>query len=176
MQQIPLSDLQIPLGRLVEWIPAYPAHRAFAHRHATLNQRKYFAAALLAREEKAPGTNWIGVTFTIAGQLDEEALEKALNVFVQRHDVLRWTFELHKEGLRCHRIQDSDLMLQRADLGWFASCDALREFLQGRFNTEVSPLSWPLIRMGSAIAETQTTVYVVCPRIAQRAVTSSQPA
>ncbi len=165
MQQIPLSDLPVIPGRLVEWLPTLPKHRSEAHRRATFNQQKHFAAALLAREEKAPGTNWIGVTFTIPGQLDEEALEKAFNVFVHRHEVLQCTFEPHEDGLRCHRIQDSDLVLERSQLGWFASCDTLLQYLEGRFNAAFSPLSWPLIRMGAVIAEPQTTVYVVCDHI-----------
>lgn len=96
MFQIPLSDLDIAPGHVVEW-RLRPPRRGFAdaalpHKPASYNQAKHFAAAIAGRKLRVSENYWVAMTFRIDGPPDETALAGALELFVRRHEVLRCGF------------------------------------------------------------------------------------
>jgi hypothetical protein len=166
MRQIPLTDLTIAAGHAVEWTVRAPARRSDAvHKHASYNQQKHFSAALLARAENAPEKNWVATTFQLDGDIDVDALERALYHFVRRHEVLRCAFEGTGEDLRCQVIAPADVVLDRVRIGGFDSPEAVRAYLGNRFNTTINTLGWPLFLMGAVVGAGSTTVYLAFDHI-----------
>ncbi len=168
MLQIPLSDLAVAPGHVLEWMLHPPAARPVdpAARHASYNQEKHFAAAVAARAENAPEKNWVAVTFELPGRVDVTALERAVELFVRRHEVLRCAFDECLGGeLRCHVIQPDDVRLDRIAVGGFDTTEDTRAYLGKRFNETINTLSWPLFLVGAVVGTGVTTVYLAFDHI-----------
>jgi hypothetical protein len=166
MLQIPLSDLGIAPGHIVEWAVRAPAGQADqAAKRASYNQQKHFAAALVARAENAPEKNWVAMTFDLPGRVEMKALQEALHLFVRRHEVLRCTFEGVDGDLRCRIIAPGDVVLDRRDAGRYDTAEDTRAYLRQRFDQAINALDWPLFLMGAVVGEAATTVYMAFDHI-----------
>lgn len=174
MLQIPLAELDIAPGEVVEWRlrataaripgqadgPWLAASRQADARRASFNQEKHFSTAEESRQEEAPFTSWIATTFEIEGELDRQALEAALLVFVRRHQVLRCEFQRLAGDLTCEAPEADEVSLKTVELGRFTDADELRGYLADRFETGTDTLSWPLVVMGAVVRAGSATVYL----------------
>ncbi|MFF4830306.1 condensation domain-containing protein [Streptomyces sp. NPDC001315] len=101
----------------------------------------------------------ITVTFEIAGRLDTAALESALRLLVQRHEVLRCEFQRLAGDLNCTALSPEAITLEAEEVGHFHTADELHTYLDKTFKS-LDTLSWPLFLMGAVVRETNSTVYL----------------
>lgn len=166
MLQIPIAELSIPPGEVHEWrLRARTDPATGPVRTASFNQEKHFAAAVTARRDLVSETYWIGLTFTIEGGLDLTALESALRLFVQRHEVLRCTFEQLLGDLRCGVMTADEVALEHTRIGRLDSPDVVRGHLERTFDRSINTLSWPLFLLGVVIGPDSSTVYMAFDHI-----------
>ncbi|HYN96184.1 MAG TPA: condensation domain-containing protein [Pilimelia sp.] len=166
MHQIPLSDLHVRPGRLLEWTLCRPMqHAPDRAKLASYNQEKHFTAAVSAREENAPEKNWVASTFELTGPPDVAALEAALRLFVRRHEVLRCGFERLAGDLRCDVIPPAEIGFDRTDVGGFGTAEEVRAYLNRRITNTINTLDWPLFLAGAVLRPDGATVYLAFDHI-----------
>jgi hypothetical protein len=169
MLQIPLSNLAITPGHIQHWKLRAPIDEFDPTLHgqkvASYNQDKHFSAALAARAEHAAENYWVAMTFQIPGRVDLTSLEAALYQFVQRHEVLRSSFERLAGDLRCDVMTPADVALDHTDAGFFSSAEAVLAHLEATFDKEINTLSWPLFLTGVVVAEALSTVFMAFDHI-----------
>ncbi|MCP2164799.1 condensation domain-containing protein [Goodfellowiella coeruleoviolacea] len=170
MLQIPLVELDIEPGHVVEWRPySKKMHNAGdpapPHGIASYNQEKHFAVALEARSANDSFGSYIAVTFEISGPPDRAAIEAALLHFIRRHEVLRCEFRPLGENLACDAFEPDDIALEPVDLGPVDSASELRAYLADCFEKNVDALSWPPLVMGVVTRPESATVYLAFDHI-----------
>jgi hypothetical protein len=194
MFQVSLATLEIAPGTVTEWRlrPVDPTRQTVARRlpqEASFNQEKHYRAALQSRGALDPRTfsvtnsaefvtdecaavdpvgvvdSWIATTFEIKGPLDRSALESALLLFVQRHEVLRCDFHQPGDNLMCRPLDPDEVCLDVTDERYVDSTAALQDYLTERFEKMTDILSWPLFVMGAVVRKGSTTVYLAFDHI-----------
>lgn len=162
MLQLPLAELDVRPGRVVEWrpvpVPSHPASRAreAAPGAVSYNQEQHFTLA------RAPGGAVFSCTvvgFEIEGRLDEEAFGSALTRFVCRHEVLRCAFRQRGEEVTGTVHAPEEVTLARVEAGSAASPEALRAILEPLFR-RIDTVSGPLFVMAAAVRKESTTVHL----------------
>ena len=150
-------------GRLTSWVaspdsvaraqsapvhPAPPSHQQEQHlrladRHSTAEFR-YSGLCL--------------VTAEIPGDLDRDAMTRAVNAFVLRHDTFRTWFRITAGGaIERHLVPEEDVEFVPIDHGWVDDPGAIRDHVQ---KTTPGLFEWDCFTFGVVEREDSTTVYV----------------
>jgi len=108
------------------------------------------------RSQGVDWSPWIGFTFTLPGDLDREALRRAVQAFVLRHNTLHSWFEVRPSedpagsGVIDRRVVDaSTIELTPHSVGPLNTTDAVREHVSRSFAGDTSPLQWPSFISGA---------------------------
>ncbi|MGW4380133.1 condensation domain-containing protein [Kitasatospora sp. NPDC004531] len=171
MRQIPLETLDIASGRIIKWrvglhTSAYAGQYGKNTSSASFNQDKHYSLMSKCRNSRDPLTSWLAVTFEIEGELDQNALESALLLLVQRHQVLRCEFQRNAGDLSCGVHEPDDIELEAVDMGEFDTPQEVQEFLADSFQKDMDTIFWPPFTMGAVIRESgSTTVYLAFDHI-----------
>lgn len=165
MLQIPISELDIEPGFILEWRlrstrTAAPETTAQQCREASFNQDKHFTAAVDARRDNDPLASWVATTFELPGKLDRSALTLALLYFTRRHEVLRCEFRQLTGDVTCAALTPDEIAVDDFDIGYIDTADKLRNYIFEFFVKGIDTLSWPLIVMGAVERETYTTLFM----------------
>ena len=122
-----------------------------------------------ADHKRAQGVDWspwIGFTFTLPGDLDREALRRAVQAFVLRHNTLHSWFEVRSSEdpdgsgvIDRHVVDASTIELTPHSVGSLNTTDAVREHVSRSFAGDTSPLQWPSFISGVVEHGAGFTVY-----------------
>ncbi|PSK95873.1 condensation domain-containing protein [Murinocardiopsis flavida] len=165
MLQIPIEDLDVEPGHILEWRlrPTGAAAAKMAsdqQRGASFNQDKHLTVAMDARRDNDPLASWVATTFDLPGKLDRAALESALLYFVRRHEVLRCEFRQLAGDVSCTALAPDEVELDHFDIGYIDTTEELRDYIFEFFVKGIDTLGWPLIVMGAVERETHTTMFI----------------
>ncbi|NLE82812.1 MAG: condensation protein [Rhodococcus sp.] len=86
---------------------------------------------------------WMAAAFDLPGKLDRDALSRALEYFVRRHDTLQTGFEVVDDRLHRFDLDPSDIAFVASDPVHTTSAEEVREHLRHRFTTVCDPLTFP---------------------------------
>ncbi|MDZ7910261.1 MAG: condensation domain-containing protein [Rhodococcus sp. (in: high G+C Gram-positive bacteria)] len=141
-----IGDYQLSGGRVTKFSPQAdsgtfrwePDDRPLAYDHET-----YVLRAASGRG----GSSWLGAAFEVEGQLDTEAMNRALLVWHRRHEAFRTTATVAVDGAGDQHLvrrtcAPDRLSFGSTDLGWIEP-DAIATTLADMFDAELSPLQWP---------------------------------
>jgi hypothetical protein len=149
-------------GRLVSWgvTAASAARGAQARPHSTPpshQQQEYLRAAYRNRDAGFRFSRLCVVTFDIPMALDRDAMTRAVNAFVRRHDTFASWFRLEPDGEVIRHVVDADdIELAAVDNGEFTDPVAIREHIQ---RTTPDLFSWNCFSFGAIEHENSFTVY-----------------
>lgn len=165
MLQIPISELDIEPGHILEWrlrSTRVESAETTAEqcRGASFNQGKHFSTAMDARRDNDPLASWVATTFELPGKLDRAALQSALLYFARRHEVLRCEFRQLIGDVGCAALKPDEVAVEYVDVGYIDTADKLRNYIFEYFVKGVDTLGWPLIVMGAVERETYTTMFI----------------
>jgi len=135
-------------------LPAIVAGRRPAQLPLSFAQQRLWFIAQMGHE--ASSAYHIRLGLRLAGRLDEEALQGALDRLVQRHEVLRTSFKVIDGQPVQHIAEGRGFMLARHDLGGLASQERREQFdhwslveVQQAFDLEAGPpIRGRLLRLG----------------------------
>jgi hypothetical protein len=166
MKMMPLSDVELPAGRVVEWRVRPSAEldtgSSFeATKLPSATQKLYFEQmAQLAPGHEGRLSIWIGATLEIAGPVDTDALREAFHYFLRRHEVLRAEFRTHDDDLYCDVLAPDSVVFDQTELGTFDDPEAVRRALTDRVDGTLDTNAGPLLLMGVVIGEQTSVAYV----------------
>ncbi|MEU0503163.1 condensation domain-containing protein [Nocardia sp. NPDC005998] len=157
-----IEDWQPAPGKLVAWKATQLAVAAAAK--APVNptppshqQEEYLKAAHRNRHAGFRFSGLVVITFDIRGTLDTEAMTRAINRFVQRHDTFASWFEIAADGMIARHVVESDAVeLAPVDLGEQTDADRICELVQ---QTTPDPFRWDCFTFGAIVRDDSSTVY-----------------
>lgn len=154
-------------GTLLEWHPT-----AHARRHAaaapddsgplSFLQENHIRACHAARQSGVDHTAYLGSGTDVDGDLDSDALTRALRTFVLRHEGLRTWFDTDGVEVTRHLLDWEAVDFEVTVAGQFTESGQFREYLHGRFEREAVATSWPGFAFGAISRPGGFTLYYGC--------------
>lgn len=156
-----IGDWQPEPGIVTTWKPTPESidrvHGAPTHPvPASHIQEEYLKSAHRNRDSGFRFSRLCLVTFDIFEPLDTEAMTRAVNGFVRRHDSFASWYDTDDTGVRRHMTEVEAIELAPAGHGHFSSRELLREHVQ---NTTPGPTQWDCFSFGVIERERDFTVY-----------------
>nr|WP_306305360.1 condensation domain-containing protein [Rhodococcus yunnanensis] len=141
-----------PTAESIARVHAAPPHPV----PASHIQEEYLKSAHRNRDSGFRFSRLCLVTFDIYEALDVDAMTKAINGFVRRHDTFASWFSTDDHGVVRHVADPGDIELVPTDHGHFDSQELLREHVQ---DTTPGPTSWDCFSFGVVDRGHEFTVY-----------------
>ncbi|MFI6309162.1 condensation domain-containing protein [Nocardia fusca] len=150
-------------GRVVSWV-ATPRSLAYAaaapvHEAPPSHQQEHY----LRRSRHNTGTDYRTsglclVTAEVPAVLDRDAMTRAINEFLARHDTFRSWFALEPDGtIRRHLLEPGQIEFAPVDHGHIDNAEAVRDLVQ----TQTPPPSqWDCFTFWTIEHDESTTVYL----------------
>lgn len=156
-------------GRLLEWHPT-PAARASAavapvdSTPPSFLQEDHLRAAWAGRERGDAHHAYTGVATEIDGDVDTDAMSRALAAYVLRHEILRCWFEMKGNGLEGsgvvrHLVAPEVAEFEVTDAGESIDDDQFQRYVRQRFSTEATAHIWPGFVVGVVARPGSFTLY-----------------
>ncbi|MGU3431575.1 condensation domain-containing protein [Actinomycetes bacterium M1A6_2h] len=102
---------------------------------------------------------YLGATTEVDADLDEDALTRALQRFVLRHEGLRTTFSVDGDTIVRHLIDVAAIEFEIRDVGPIADDAQFRAYVDERFGREATPIGWPGFSFGAVRRPGSFTLY-----------------
>ena len=151
-------------GRLWEWHPTSAA-RASAEAApvdstpASFLQEDHLKAAWAARERGDLHTAYTGVATEIDGDVDTDAMSRALAAYVLRHEGLRCWFEVEGNDVVRRLAPPEVAAFEVTDAGESTDDDEFQRYVRGRFSSEATADVWPGFVVGVVARPGSFTLY-----------------
>lgn len=151
-------------GRLLEWHPTSAA-RASAEAApvdstpASFLQEDHLKAAWAARERGDLHTAYTGVATEIDGDVDTDAMSRALAAYVLRHEGLRCWFEVEGNDVVRRLAPPEVAAFEVSDAGETMDDDEFQRYVRGRFSSEATADVWPGFVVGVVARPGSFTLY-----------------
>ncbi|MGV8875094.1 MAG: condensation domain-containing protein [Rhodococcus sp. (in: high G+C Gram-positive bacteria)] len=166
-------------GRLLEWHPT-PAARASAaaapidSTPPSFLQEDHLKAAWAARERGDVHHAYTGVATEIDGDVDTDAMSRALAAYVLRHEILRCWFEVKANGDDGTGFENTGVAstgvvrhlgtsevaeFEVSDAGESTEDDGFQRYVRQRFSTEATADVWPGFVAGVVARPGSFTLY-----------------
>ncbi|OZE93888.1 hypothetical protein CH302_22340 [Rhodococcus sp. 15-2388-1-1a] len=151
-------------GRLLEWHPTSAA-RASAEAApvdstpASFLQEDHLKAAWAARERGDLHTAYTGVATEIDGDVDTDAMSRALAAYVLRHEGLRCWFEVEGNDVVRRLAPPEVAAFEVTDAGETTDDDEFQRYVRGRFSSEATADVWPGFVVGVVARPGSFTLY-----------------
>ena len=151
-------------GRLWEWHPTSAA-RASAEAApvdstpASFLQEDHLKAAWAARERGDLHTAYTGVATEIDGDVDTDAMSRALAAYVLRHEGLRCWFEVEGNDVVRRLAPPEVAAFEVSDAGETTDDDEFQRYVRGRFSSEATADVWPGFVVGVVARPGSFTLY-----------------
>ncbi|MFF0490020.1 condensation domain-containing protein [Nocardia sp. NPDC003482] len=150
-------------GRLVSWVASPDsvarARRAPVHPAPPSHQQEQYLR--LADRHAEADFRYSGLCLVTAeiptGDLDLDAMTRAVNAFLRRHDTFRTWFRIDAAGaIERHLVPEEDVEFVPIEYGRIDDADTLRDHVQ---KTTPGPFDWDCFTFGTIQREESTTVY-----------------
>lgn len=156
-----IGDWKPRPGRVTTWKPTAESiaqvHAAPAHPTPPSHiQEEYLKSAYRNRDSGFRFSRLCLVTFDIYEPLDADAMTRAINGFVQRHDTFSSWFSTDDDGVVRHLTVPDAIELVGTEHGYFEDQELLREHVQ---DTTPGPTSWDCFSFGVVDRGDEFTVY-----------------
>ncbi|MEU3476478.1 condensation domain-containing protein [Rhodococcus sp. NPDC006774] len=151
-------------GRLLEWHPTSAA-RASAEAApvdstpASFLQEDHLKAAWAAHERGDLHTAYTGVATEIDGDVDTDAMSRALAAYVLRHEGLRCWFEVEGNDVVRRLAPPEVAAFEVTDAGETMDDDEFQRYVRGRFSSEATADVWPGFVVGVVARPGSFTLY-----------------
>ncbi|OZF40851.1 condensation domain-containing protein [Rhodococcus sp. 14-2483-1-2] len=151
-------------GRLLEWHPTSAA-RASAEAApvdstpASFLQEDHLKAAWAARERGDLHTAYTGVATELDGDVDTDAMSRALAAYVLRHEGLRCWFEVEGNDVVRRLAPPEVAAFEVTDAGETTDDDEFQRYVRGRFSSEATADAWPGFVVGVVARPGSFTLY-----------------
>jgi hypothetical protein len=151
-------------GRLLEWHPTSAA-RASAEAApvdstpASFLQEDHLKAAWAARERGDLHTAYTGVATELDGDVDTDAMSRALAAYVLRHEGLRCWFEVEGNDVVRRLAPPEVAAFEVTDAGETTDDDEFQRYVRGRFSSEATADVWPGFVVGVVARPGSFTLY-----------------
>ncbi|MEV4647122.1 condensation domain-containing protein [Saccharopolyspora sp. NPDC049357] len=151
MRLADMADWRTAPGRLLRWTPTPAAREAASNAPVDPGPPSDLQADHLgAFKERGRNRAWTGVATDVDGDLDREAMTRALRRLVRAHGGFRTFFDLSGPDPVRHLVPAEAVDFQVEEVPapsgeWDA---ALQEHLTARFDEECTPDSWPGFAFG----------------------------
>ncbi|MFD3745202.1 condensation domain-containing protein [Nocardia sp. NPDC058633] len=154
-------------GELVEWHPTEDALRAAGAAGAdpdpgTFLQDNHIRGIWAKSCAAAPHTAYLAVTTEVAGDLDAEAMSRALQRFVRRHGGLRTWFTTDGTTVTRSSIAADEVVFQASSVGETAGEEQFRDYALARISSQALATSWPGFVLGAVTRAASFTLYYAC--------------
>ncbi|GAA5057433.1 condensation domain-containing protein [Nocardia callitridis] len=158
-----IDEWEPPPGRLTSWVASQDsiarARSAPVHPAPPSHQQEQYLRA--AAQHSAAEFRYSGlclVTAEIPGEVNLEAMTRAVNAFVLRHDTFRTWFRLGSEGeVERHLVPEADVEFVPIEHGWVDDPGTIRDHVQ---KTTPGLFDWDCFTFGVLEREESTTVYL----------------
>ncbi|CCQ17134.1 Non-ribosomal peptide synthetase/polyketide synthase (fragment), partial [Rhodococcus sp. AW25M09] len=140
-------------GRLLEWHPTAAAHASAAAAPVdstppSFLQEDHLKAAWAARQRDDVHHAYTGVATEIDGEVNTDAMSRALAAYVSRHEILRCWFEVEGNGTESsgvvrHLVASEVAEFEVSDAGESTDEDEFQRYVRRRFSTEATADVWP---------------------------------
>ncbi|ATL67685.1 condensation domain-containing protein [Nocardia terpenica] len=146
MEFIELADYPLHAGHVIEWLPTARSH--WAHwprdtRSVSYNHEYHLRNALEHSRIRNPQPSWLGHVVRIDGPLDPAAWRKALEAWVDRHEVLRSHVTFEGGTPARYTLPPGAVQVRPVDAGRPTSVMASYRLVQRLLDERTSPLDWP---------------------------------
>lgn len=154
-------------GDLLEWRPTEQA-RAVADAAPveadppTFLQQTHVRGFLAKQQRGGPHRAFLGVTTEVEGDLDEDALTRALTSYVHRHDGLHTFFSAAGPAIVRHRIDSTAIDFEVHNAGALEHTDAFADYIHHRFENDATSIRWPGFAFGAVRRPGSFTIYYGC--------------
>ncbi|GAB2657152.1 condensation domain-containing protein [Nocardia goodfellowii] len=151
-------------GRLTTWTAspesAARARSAPVHPAPPSHQQEQYLRA--AAQHAAAEFRYSGLCLVTAeiptGDLDRDAMTRAINAFLLRHDTFRTWFRIGVGGvIERHLVPEADVDFVPIDCGWVDDSATVRDHVQ---KTTPGPFDWDCFTFGVLEREGSTTLYL----------------
>ncbi|WP_024805685.1 condensation domain-containing protein [Nocardia sp. BMG51109] len=156
-------------GRLTTWVatPESLARAAQAPVHPAPPSHQQEQYLQLADRHSEADFRFSGLCLVTAeiplGDLDQEAMTRAINAFLMRHDTFRTWFSLASGGVvRRHLVDAGAVDFAPVDYGLIDDPEAIRQHVQ---KTTPGPLQWDCFTFGVIEHGESTTVYLAADHL-----------
>lgn len=146
MEFIELADYPLPAGRVVEWLPTASSHYADwprDHRAVSHNHENHLREALEHSRIRDQRHYWLGHTFRIDGPLDPAAWRATLDLWIDRHEVLRSHVAIEGGRPARYTVPPGDIRVRAAEAGAPSSTMATYRVVQRLLDDGTAPLRFP---------------------------------
>ena len=164
MKFMDLPSLGLPAGSLTIWRAHAPdlsgSPWATDPRRASHGQEARITDALETTGEGDPSPSWLGCTFDLPAELDDNAFATALRHWTDRHETLRSHLTRCKPNTALQRktLPPGVVGIHHSKVGGFTDGRILARYLETLFDREASPLNWPAYVCATICHATATTV------------------
>ncbi|MCJ0976757.1 condensation domain-containing protein [Rhodococcus sp. ARC_M12] len=151
-------------GRLLEWHPTAAAEAIAAAAPAdsappSFLQEDHLKAAWAARERGDVHTAYTGVATEIDGDVDTDAMSRALAAYVVRHEGLRCWFEVENNTVVRHLATPEVAAFEVSDAGESTDDEQFQRYVRQRFSSEATADVWPGFVVGVVARPGSFTLY-----------------
>ena len=151
-------------GRLLEWHPTAAAQASAAaapidSTPPSFLQEDHLKAAWAARARGDVHTAYTGVATEIDGDIDTEAMSRALTAYVLRHEGLRCWFDVDGTDVVRHLGGPEVARFDTVDAGETSDDEQFQHYVRQRFSTEATADIWPGFVVGVVSRPGSFTLY-----------------
>ncbi len=164
MQMIPIDALRPEAGTALRWHPTAQSAAAAASSAAhdgptTFLTENHVRASLSAAAAGRPHRAFIGTATDVDGDLDTDAMTKALTSFVQRHRALRLWFD---DDAATHVVDCAAIEFEIHDDGPLTTRTQTATYLHHCFEQETPSTSFPGFAFGAIARTGSFSVFFAC--------------
>ncbi|MFY2786584.1 condensation domain-containing protein [Rhodococcus sp. MALMAid1271] len=151
-------------GTLLEWHPTDAARVSAAAAPVdstppSFLQEDHLKAAWAARQRGEVHHAYTGVATEIDGDVDTDAMSRALAAYVLRHEVLRCWFEVEGNSVIRHLVAPEVPAFEVLDAGESTDDDEFQRYVRHRFSVEATADVWPGFVVGVVARPGSFTLY-----------------
>ncbi|AKU16173.1 condensation domain-containing protein [Luteipulveratus mongoliensis] len=162
MQMTRLEKHETVAGRLITWEPSERTLAAIERAPVTGDRPSYMQEThiglrLAMERDGKRDASWIGMAFDLPGELDLEAMGRALTAWVRRHAVMHGWFRVAGDGYERVQLDPADIEVVPRVVGTAASPGGTHTYVGRLFDKVCTPLD----RLGYGFAAVQGDAHAV---------------
>ncbi|MGB7362554.1 MAG: condensation domain-containing protein [Rhodococcus sp. (in: high G+C Gram-positive bacteria)] len=151
-------------GTVIEWHPADDVESLVASAGidpvpASFLQENHVLGVHAAAARGSAHTAFLGSATELSGDLDIDALTRAFDAFLLRHDGLQTSFDVSDGAVVRRRVPPEAVRLQARTVGDVKSSEEFLDYVRARLSRDATPLSWPAVAFGAIAREGSFTLY-----------------
>ncbi|GAB2696530.1 condensation domain-containing protein [Nocardia thraciensis] len=146
MEFIELADYPVRAGRVTEWLPTARTHWADWPRDpraVSYNHEYHLRNALEHSRVRAREHSWLGHVLRIDGPLDSPAWQRALETWIDRHEVLRSHVAVEGGRTARYTLGPGAVRVRPVEAAPPATAMSTYRLVQQLLDDRTSPLDWP---------------------------------